>query len=173
MDRASFFRKAGTAGAGFVAGGALADVNGNLIGINSAIYSRNGGSMGIGFAIPVKLAQQVTEVDGTIPSMQTIKSTMIKDMRQNLPPYIKEDFISAFDEELNVQDLLLKTQQLYAQTFTEAELKKWIDFYSTPEGKSIAGKMPMLSEKVMILGQDWGKEAAERVLLLMQAKKQK
>ena len=121
----------------------------------------------------LKLAQQVTEVDGTIPSMQTIKSTMIKDMRQNLPPYIKEDFISAFDEELNVQDLLLKTQQLYAQTFTEAELKKWIDFYSTPEGKSIAGKMPMLSEKVMILGQDWGKEAAERVLLLMQAKKQK
>ncbi|RZU35346.1 serine protease DegS/serine protease DegQ [Fluviicoccus keumensis] len=40
-------------------GGALIDVAGNLVGINSAIYSRSGGSMGIGFAIPAKLAQQV------------------------------------------------------------------------------------------------------------------
>ncbi|HWU82819.1 MAG TPA: PDZ domain-containing protein, partial [Methylophilaceae bacterium] len=34
---------------------------GNLVGINSAIYSRSGGSMGIGFAIPVSLAKQVME----------------------------------------------------------------------------------------------------------------
>ncbi len=34
-------------------GGALVDVNGNLLGINTAIYSRSGGSLGIGFAIPV------------------------------------------------------------------------------------------------------------------------
>jgi len=42
-------------------GGALVDVNGHLIGINSAIYSRNGGSMGIGFAIPVSIAKQVMQ----------------------------------------------------------------------------------------------------------------
>lgn len=42
-------------------GGALADVNGNLIGINSAIYSPNGGSLGIGFAIPVSTAKKVME----------------------------------------------------------------------------------------------------------------
>lgn len=40
-------------------GGALVDVNGNLLGINTAIYSRSGGNMGIGFAIPVNIAQQV------------------------------------------------------------------------------------------------------------------
>ncbi|MGJ7489208.1 S1C family serine protease [Variovorax sp. ZT4R33] len=40
-------------------GGALVDVNGNLEGINTAIYSRSGGSMGIGFAIPVSIAKQV------------------------------------------------------------------------------------------------------------------
>ena len=34
-------------------GGALVDTSGNLLGINSAIYSRSGGNMGIGFAIPV------------------------------------------------------------------------------------------------------------------------
>ncbi len=42
-------------------GGALIDVSGNLIGVNSAIYSRSGGSMGIGFAIPAPIARQVLE----------------------------------------------------------------------------------------------------------------
>ena len=40
-------------------GGALVDANGHLIGINTAIYSRSGGNMGIGFAIPVSTARQV------------------------------------------------------------------------------------------------------------------
>ncbi|MES2910065.1 MAG: trypsin-like peptidase domain-containing protein [Pseudomonadota bacterium] len=42
-------------------GGALVDTAGNLMGINTAIYSRSGGSMGIGFAIPVSTARQVLE----------------------------------------------------------------------------------------------------------------
>ncbi len=42
-------------------GGALVDVSGNLLGINTAIYSRSGGSLGIGFAIPVSTARQVME----------------------------------------------------------------------------------------------------------------
>ena len=42
-------------------GGALIDVNGDLVGINTAIYSQSGGSMGIGFAIPVSLARNVME----------------------------------------------------------------------------------------------------------------
>jgi serine protease DegQ len=40
-------------------GGALIDTAGRLIGINSTIYSRSGGSLGIGFAIPVSLARDV------------------------------------------------------------------------------------------------------------------
>ena len=42
-------------------GGALVDASGNLLGINTAIYSRSGGSLGIGFAIPVSTARQVME----------------------------------------------------------------------------------------------------------------
>ena len=42
-------------------GGALVDANGHLLGINTAIYSRSGGSMGIGFAIPATTARQVME----------------------------------------------------------------------------------------------------------------
>ncbi len=42
-------------------GGALVDAKGNLIGINSAIYSPNGGSLGIGFAIPISTAKKTME----------------------------------------------------------------------------------------------------------------
>ncbi len=42
-------------------GGALVDASGHLIGINTAIYSQTGGSMGIGYAIPVSTARQVME----------------------------------------------------------------------------------------------------------------
>ena len=42
-------------------GGALVDTQGNLLGINTAIYSRSGGSLGIGFAIPVTTAKWVME----------------------------------------------------------------------------------------------------------------
>jgi serine protease DegQ len=40
-------------------GGALVDSNGHLVGINTAIFSRTGGSIGIGFAIPATLVRQV------------------------------------------------------------------------------------------------------------------
>jgi Do/DeqQ family serine protease len=42
-------------------GGALIDAGGNLVGINTAIFSRSGGAMGIGFAIPVSTAKMVLE----------------------------------------------------------------------------------------------------------------
>lgn len=40
-------------------GGALTDTSGNLIGINTAIFSRSGGSLGVGFAVPVDVAKQI------------------------------------------------------------------------------------------------------------------
>ncbi|XZG70069.1 Do family serine endopeptidase [Chitinibacteraceae bacterium HSL-7] len=50
-------------------GGALVDTSGNLMGINTAIYSRSGGSLGIGFAIPASTVKQVMEAiikDGSV-----------------------------------------------------------------------------------------------------------
>lgn len=49
-------------------GGALVDLEGRLVGVNTAIYSRSGGSNGIGFAIPARLVQQVlaTAINGGV-----------------------------------------------------------------------------------------------------------
>ncbi|MBZ9938282.1 DegQ family serine endoprotease [Mesorhizobium sp. BR1-1-16] len=42
-------------------GGALVDMNGRLVGINTAIYSRSGGSIGIGFAIPSNMVRVIAK----------------------------------------------------------------------------------------------------------------
>ncbi len=52
-------------------GGALVDISGHLMGINTAIYSRSGGSMGIGFAVPVSTARLV--MDGLVRDGQVTR----------------------------------------------------------------------------------------------------
>jgi serine protease DegQ len=70
-------------------GGALIDVDGNLIGINSAIYSRSGGSMGIGFAIPVSIAKLVMEQISTTGS---VTRGWIGIEAQDITPELAESF---------------------------------------------------------------------------------
>ena len=70
-------------------GGALVDAGGNLIGINSAIYSRSGGNMGIGFAIPVSTARQV--MDSLIRDGQVTRGWIGVEPR-DLSPEIAETF---------------------------------------------------------------------------------
>jgi serine protease DegQ len=70
-------------------GGALIDTEGNLIGVNSAIYSRNGGSMGIGFAIPANIAKQVME---QIVATGTVTRGWVGIEAQDITPELAESF---------------------------------------------------------------------------------
>ncbi len=70
-------------------GGALVDVNGNLMGINTAIYSRSGGSMGIGFAIPVSVARLV--LDGIVKDGQVTRGWIGAEPNE-LSPELAETF---------------------------------------------------------------------------------
>ena len=70
-------------------GGALVDVNGHLMGINTAIYSRSGGSMGIGFAIPTSTARNV--LDAIVRDGQVTRG-WIGVEPQDLTPELAESF---------------------------------------------------------------------------------
>jgi len=70
-------------------GGALINTSGDLVGINSAIYSRNGGSMGIGFAIPASIARQVME---QIAQEGSVTRGWVGVEAQNLTPELAESF---------------------------------------------------------------------------------
>ena len=75
-------------------GGALVDMDGRLVGVNTAIYSRSGGSNGIGFAIPSRLVQQVinSAIDGSAlvrpwigASTSTVTSDLAKALKLDRP----------------------------------------------------------------------------------------
>ena len=70
-------------------GGALIDTRGNLLGINTAIYSRTGGSLGIGFAIPVTTVKMV--MDSIISTGQVIRG-YIGVEPQDITPELAENF---------------------------------------------------------------------------------
>lgn len=70
-------------------GGALIDAEGNLLGINTAIYSRSGGSLGIGFAIPVTTVKTVME---SIISSGHVVRGWIGVEPQDITPELAESF---------------------------------------------------------------------------------
>ena len=70
-------------------GGALIDASGNLVGINTAILSRTGSSMGIGFAIPVSTARMVLD---QIVKNGTVTRGWIGVEVQEITPPIAESF---------------------------------------------------------------------------------
>ncbi|MES2015365.1 MAG: Do family serine endopeptidase [Pseudomonadota bacterium] len=76
-------------------GGALIDTGGNLIGINSAIYSQTGGSVGIGFAIPVSTARTVLEA---IIKHGSVVRGWIGIETQDITPELAESFGLAKDK---------------------------------------------------------------------------
>ena len=70
-------------------GGALVDSTGNLVGLNTAIYSRSGGSLGIGFAIPVSLLTKIME---QIVSHGSVVRGWVGVEVQDITPDIAESF---------------------------------------------------------------------------------
>ena len=95
-------------------GGALVDVNGHLLGINTAIYSRSGGNMGIGFAIPVSTARQV--LDGIIKDGQVVRGWIgVEPM--DITPELAETF------KLNQQEGVILTGVLQGGPAAKAGLQ--------------------------------------------------
>ncbi|WP_288424201.1 trypsin-like peptidase domain-containing protein [uncultured Acinetobacter sp.] len=106
-------------------GGALIDVAGNLVGINTAIFSQTGGSLGIGFAIPARVCQQVLNsilIDGRVvrgwlgislvaPTQDDVLApkqpgVVVADVLQNGPAAqagvkVNDKIIKANDEQIN------------------------------------------------------------------------
>ena len=70
-------------------GGALVNLRGELVGINTAIYSQSGGNIGIGFAIPINMAQQITE---QLVKYGEVKRGFLGAQLQDLDPNLAEAF---------------------------------------------------------------------------------
>jgi Do/DeqQ family serine protease len=70
-------------------GGALVNLRGQLVGINTAILSRSGGNIGIGFAIPINMARQVME---QLIKHGRVRRGLLGVHAQNLTPALAQAF---------------------------------------------------------------------------------
>ncbi len=115
-------------------GGALVDSRGNLIGINSAIYSPNGGSLGIGFAIPASVAKKTME---QIIQTGSVTRGWIGAGVQELTPELSESF--------KLGDLkgVLITEVIRNSPAAQAGVKTG-DILTEVDGKPILGWSTML-----------------------------
>jgi serine protease DegQ len=116
-------------------GGALIDAGGNLVGINTAIFSRSGGSMGIGFAIPVSTAKMVLE---QIVKSGGVTRGWIGVEVQEITPALAESF------KLGGQRGALIAGVLRGGPADKAGIKPG-DVLTEVEGKSVADPTAMLN----------------------------
>ncbi len=115
-------------------GGALVDSNGNLIGINAAIYSPNGGSLGIGFAIPVSEAKKVME---QIIQHGAVTRGWIGVAAQDLTPELAESFKLG-----NVEGVLI-SDVVHGSPADKAGVKRG-DVLTAVDGKKLTDSDNML-----------------------------
>jgi serine protease DegQ len=120
-------------------GGALVDVNGNLLGINTAIYSRSGGNMGIGFAIPVTTAKQVME---GIVKDGVVTRGWIGVEPQELTPELAETFNITMDKD--VANGVIITGVLQNGPAAQAGIKPG-DVITTIAGKKVSSVSELLT----------------------------
>lgn len=93
------------------------------------------------------LAKQLVAIDGSTQSMQEANKVVVQQMKQNLP-YAPNAFFARLQERFNQADYNSQLANIYAETLTEEELKKLIELYSSPVGKSVANKTGRLSKKL-------------------------
>ena len=83
-------------------GGPLIDQDGKVVGVNSAIYSRSGGSVGIGFAIPINLAMQVV---GELRSHRRVVRGWLGVAMQDVTPELARSFGLSSDDGALISDI--------------------------------------------------------------------
>lgn len=116
-------------------GGALIDTDGNLVGVNSAIYSRSGGSMGIGFAIPATLARQIMD---QIVSKGNVTRGWIGIEAQDITPELAESFKLKFTQGALIAGVLRDSPA------DQAELRAG-DILLSIDGKTVSDSAAMLN----------------------------
>lgn len=103
-------------------------------------------------------AERLINITGMVDArFSSMRSEMIKSMSETIhvPEKNKAKFVSDMETFLN-KYLVYATfkkgfVKIYAQTFTEDELKSLIDFYNSPLGKKIITAMPELTQKAMLM----------------------
>ncbi len=110
--------------------------------------------------------RELMEMNGVAQSMEQTMAYMIEQFRQI--PEIPESYWTAFEEELDINELLNRLIPVYEKHFTKKELQQIIKFYKSPIGMKVSATQPLITQESMVIGQEFGEEVAQKILQTLQ-----
>lgn len=113
--------------------------------------------------------RELLELTGSAGMAEQAMAQMMPALKE-MAPGVPDDVWEELENEMNVDGLIDEIIPVYIAGYTEAEIDAMIAFYSTPEGRSVIQKMPGVMSQTMLIGQQWGQNAAMRVFERLQQK---
>ena len=110
-----------------------------------------------------QLAKKLIEVSGSGEMAEQILAQMVDAFRTTQPD-VSSEFWDGILANARGEELEALVLPLYVETLTDAEMRAAIAFYESPEGRSLVQKMPLLMQKSMAAGKEWGQRLAGEVL---------
>lgn len=113
--------------------------------------------------------RRMLELTGAAKIGTQVMDQLIASFRTSMPN-VPAEFWSEFKSEIQTKDLEDMVIPIYAKHLTLEEAKAANAFYSSPEGRSMVQKLPLIMSESMQAGQHWGQQIAKRALERLQAK---
>jgi len=135
-------------------GGPLVNINGDFIGLNTAIISPSGGSVGLGFAIPISRVKQVYDYwINHIPSLEDRLGIEIQDMNAPIKRFFQSNYPSLKNEPLDgVVTLKVSPDGLCADKLARRDIIYSIDGKNFKDSKEFTGNLEEHQGKTLTLG---------------------
>lgn len=109
------------------------------------------------------LAREMLEVTGSGEIGVQVMEQM-RDALRPTAPDLPDEFWDRVFSEVDAGELVELVVPIYVEHLTEDEMRAAIAFYRTPEGRSLVGKLPAITQESFAVGQQWGMEIAQQVM---------
>jgi hypothetical protein len=111
---------------------------------------------------PEELARRLIHLTGGGDLGKQVMTQMVGSFRQ-ADPGVPEEFWDEFMASVDPRELEDLVVPIYVENLSVEEMSAAIDFYSSPAGRSIIRKLPVVLQESMAVGQRWGQELARKV----------
>ncbi|NWJ49438.1 MAG: DUF2059 domain-containing protein [Bacteroidetes bacterium] len=102
------------------------------------------------------------EITGSAKLGKQVMSTMIASFKNSLVN-VNLEFWNEFEKSVKTEELVELIIPLYEKYYTEKDIDQLIAFYNTPVGKKMIATMPQIMQESMAIGQNWGRQLAEKL----------
>ncbi len=97
-----------------------------------------------------------------------VMTQMLSNMKKTLPN-VPEKFWTDFMKEVHTDELVDLIVPVYDRNLTQDDVKQLIRFYESPTGKKFVSVLPKLTQESMVVGENWGRALAQKVMAKIQA----